>query len=102
MSSSKSNAWARIAPPSACLYDFRMRIKVELDEPLWLELRRLASERGERGLSTIVREALDSFLARTRTRRQVTKQALEMRGALRATDADLLERSLTELRASWR
>lgn len=91
-----------IALPSAYLYDPWMRATVEIHKAHWRELRRLAAERGESCLSSIVRDALDLYFAGIRARPQAKKQALQMRGVLGSRDAMSLERSLSQLRASWR
>ncbi len=84
------------------MYDRVMRTTVEIDDAHRAELLRLAAERGEKGFSSIVREALDLFLDRARARRQAADRALHLKGSFGRDDADALEESVRRLRGTWR
>jgi hypothetical protein len=55
----------------------------------------LAARRGERGFSSVIAEAVDSYLADQAERRKIREQALRLRGTLGGKDAE-------ELRANVR
>jgi len=75
-----------------------MRTTVEIDDGQRAELLKLAEQRGDKGVSGIVREALDLFLGQHRARRKVVAQALKLHGSLSAGEADALEASVRRLR----
>jgi hypothetical protein len=79
-----------------------MRTTVEIDDSQRAELLKLAAQRGEKGFSAIVREALDLYLRQHRAKRDIVARALQLRGSLSDAEADALEASVRELRDRWR
>jgi hypothetical protein len=79
-----------------------MRTTVEIDDSQRAELLKLAAQRGEKGFSAIVREALDLYLRQHRAKREIVARALELRGSFSDAEADALEASVRDLRDRWR
>ena len=79
-----------------------MRTTVEIDDSQRAELLKLAAQRGDKGFSAIVREALDVYLKQHRAKREVVAQALKLRGSFSDDEADTLEASVRQLREKWR
>ena len=79
-----------------------MRTTVEIDDSQRAELLKLAAQRGEKGFSSIVREALDIYIKQHRAKREVIAQALKLQGSFSDGEADALEASVRQLRESWR
>ncbi len=79
-----------------------MRTTVEIDDAHRAELLKLAAERGEKGFSSLIREALDLYMAQHRARREAVGHALALQGSFSAEDGDALETSVAQLREQWR
>jgi len=79
-----------------------MRTTVEIDDAQRAELLKLAAQRGEKGFSSVIREALDLYIRQHRARRELVAQALELQGSFSDDEADALEASVRELRGKWR
>jgi metal-responsive CopG/Arc/MetJ family transcriptional regulator len=79
-----------------------MRTTIEIDERQRAELLRLAAQRGEKGFSGVVREALEAYLRQHRAKRSLVEQARALQGSLSADEAQALEESVQKLRRSWR
>jgi len=79
-----------------------MRTTVEINDEQRAELLKLAAQRGEKGFSSLVREALDLFLRQHRARREAVAQALKLKGSFNDDEADALESSVHRLRDKWR
>ncbi|MGH2848533.1 MAG: ribbon-helix-helix protein, CopG family [Thermoleophilaceae bacterium] len=79
-----------------------MRTTVELSDPLYRRLRSAAADRGMRGFSELVEEALSAYLEREDERRDLVRVIEAAEGSW--SDADVLEweRSRDEAWASWR
>jgi predicted transcriptional regulator len=76
-----------------------MRTTVELSDPIYRRLRARAAERGVRGFSSIVEEALREYLERdTMPGEDVFAAA---RGAWSAADARRFEAELRDAWATW-
>lgn len=90
-------AWA-----CTCMYGFPMRTTVEISDAHRAQLLKLAAQRGEKGFSSLVREALDLYMRQQRARREAVTLALDTEGALSDEEADALEDSVRELRRVWR
>ena len=78
-----------------------MRTVIELDERRRAQLDKLATARGERGVSGLIREAIDRYLEEQAdlARRDA---ALRAEGTLSDEDAAALRAHVAELRRSWR
>jgi hypothetical protein len=79
-----------------------MRTTVEITDTQRAELLKLAAQRGEKGFSSLIREALDLYMRLHHSRRDAVKKALALRGSFDDDDADGLERSVALLRGKWR
>lgn len=79
-----------------------MRTTVEIDDKQRAELLRLAAQRGEKGFSAIVREALDVFLRQHRAKREIVARALKLQGSFSDAEANALAASVKKLRERWR
>lgn len=84
------------------MYDPCLRTTVEIDDRHRAELLKLAAQRGEKGFSGIVREALDAYLEQQKARQELIDEALAQRGSFSQADADSLRSSIAELREKWR
>lgn len=76
-----------------------MRTTIELSDQTYTRLRAKAAERGMRGFSSIVEEALERFLAGGVE--DVDSALAEAEGAWSASDVDEWERAREEAWASW-
>jgi metal-responsive CopG/Arc/MetJ family transcriptional regulator len=79
-----------------------MRTTVEISDEQRAELLRLAAQRGEKGFSSLIREALDLYMRQHRARRAIVAQALDLEGSFSEKEADALEASVLQLREKWR
>ena len=79
-----------------------MRTTIEISDHLRAELLRLAAQRGLKGFSQIVEEALSQYLASLKNKDRDIKKALRLKGSLSEKEADEILNSVTELRARWR
>lgn len=79
-----------------------MRTTIELDDGQRAELLRLAAERGQKGFSELVREAIARYLQQESDRRSRVEAALAARGALKGAAGEKLEHAAQELRDHWR
>ena len=79
-----------------------MRTTVEIEDRQRAELLKIAAQRGEKGFSAIVRDALDLYLRQQRGKREAVAKALELQGTFSEVDADALESSVLKLRERWR
>lgn len=78
-----------------------MRTTIELSEAHRAVLLRLAAERGERGFSRFVAEALDAYLDGLGIGSE-RRAAAGLKGALRGAPARALAARAKSLRESWR
>lgn len=79
-----------------------MRTTVEIDDAHRAELLKLAAQRGEKGFSSLIREALDLYVRQHRARREAVSKAIDLQGSLGEKEADALEASVRQLREKWR
>ena len=84
------------------MYLVGMRTTVEIEDRHRAELLKLAAQRGEKGFSSIVREALDLYLRQHRAKRDAVAQALKLEGSFSASEGDAFEASIRDLRERWR
>ncbi len=84
------------------MYDRVMRTTVEIEDRQRAELLKLAAQRGEKGFSSIVREAIDLYLRQQRAKRALVAEALKLEGSFSDNEAGALEASVRELRGKWR
>ncbi len=79
-----------------------MRTTVEITDAQRAKLLQLAAERGEKGFSRLVREALQQYLDAEADRTAQVNAALDVIGSLTDTRADRLVDEVARLRATWR
>lgn len=75
-----------------------MRTTIELSDRTYRRLRSVAAERGVRGFSPIVEEALSLYLEGERERAEIITAIEDARGAWAEEDVRELER---ELKSAW-
>jgi predicted CopG family antitoxin len=78
-----------------------MRTTVELSDPVYRRLRAAAAERGMRGFSELVEEAVDAYLAREDDRRDLVRAIESAEGSWSEADVREWERARDEAWASW-
>ncbi len=81
-----------------------MRTTVEISDEHRARLLALAAERGEKGFSKLVQEALDLYLAEIESAEHEARigRALDAIGSVSEEVAERLSRVHRDLRASWR
>jgi hypothetical protein len=79
-----------------------MRTTVEISDEQRSQLLKLAAQRGEKGFSALVREALDLYMRQHRARREAVAKALKVKGSFSDDEADALQASVRALREKWR
>jgi Arc/MetJ-type ribon-helix-helix transcriptional regulator len=79
-----------------------MRTTVEISDDQRAQLLRLAAQRGEKGFSSLIREALDLYMRQHRARREAVAQALRVQGSFSDEEADALEASVRRMHEKWR
>lgn len=79
-----------------------MRTTIEITEAQRAELLKIAGNRGEKGFSSVVREALDAYLRSHANRAEAVRAALGVRGTLSGEEGDSLAADVEALRRSWR
>lgn len=84
------------------MYIARMRTTVEISDEQRAQLLKLAAQRGEKGFSSLIREALDLYMRQHRARREAVANALRVRGSFSDEEADALQDSVRNLREVWR
>ena len=84
------------------MYHRDMRTTVEISDEQRSQLLKLAAQRGEKGFSALVREALDLYMRQHRARREAVAKALEVKGSFSDDEADALQASVRALRERWR
>jgi metal-responsive CopG/Arc/MetJ family transcriptional regulator len=78
-----------------------MRTTVELSDPLYRRLRAAAADRGMRGFSELVEEAVSSYLEREDERRDLVRAIEGAAGSWSEADVQEWERARDEAWASW-
>lgn len=78
-----------------------MRTTVELSDPLYRRLRAAAADRGLRGFSELVEEAVESYLAREDERRDLVRAIEVAQGTWSDADMQEWERARDEAWSSW-
>lgn len=79
-----------------------MRTTVELTEDQRAELLKLAAQRGMKGFSQLVQEAINSFLENQTSRAGLIDAALGLKGTLNDKSADEFEARTQSIRKNWR
>jgi hypothetical protein len=79
-----------------------MRTTIEIKAAHRAKLLELAARRGEKGFSTVIAEALDSYFRSNGNGDHVRERALRLRGSLSRKEADHLRHDTQILRKQWR
>lgn len=79
-----------------------MRTTIELSDEHRAQLMALAAERGTRGFSELVREAIEHYLTENAARQDRVAAALRVLGTLSDEEAQDLDDSVSRLRGTWR
>ncbi len=83
-------------------YNACMRTTVELSDPIYRRLKSAAVDRGIRGFSPIVEEALTEYLQPENERRRLVDAIRAAEGAWSGMDVEEWERERKEAWATWR
>jgi len=79
-----------------------MRTTVEIKPQQRADLLKLAAQRGDKGFSNLVQEALDLYLRQHREKRDAVARALKLQGSFSASEGVAMNRSIQQLREKWR
>jgi metal-responsive CopG/Arc/MetJ family transcriptional regulator len=79
-----------------------VRTTIEILDEQRAKLLKLAAERGEKGFSRLVQEALERYLDEAEEHEQRVQAALAALGTLSEEEAAQLEESVRRLRGTWR
>jgi hypothetical protein len=79
-----------------------MRTTIEITDVQRAELLSLAAQRGMKGFSSLVHEALEEYLSRQGGKKQEIITALSLRGCLKGKEAAAFEERAASLRELWR
>ena len=79
-----------------------MRTTIEIPDEQRAKLLQLAAERGEKGFSKLVQEALEKYLDELGGQETRIRAALSVLGKLDEASARQMEETVRELRKSWR
>jgi hypothetical protein len=84
------------------MYNRFMRTTIELKAAHRARLLELAALRGEKGFSSVIAEAIDTYLATTAEEGRARKRALSLRGKLKPAEAERLRSAVTRIKEFWR
>jgi hypothetical protein len=79
-----------------------MRTTVEMKPEHRAALLALAARRGDKGFSSVLEEAIETYLSGERDREQRRRELLSLQGSLSEEEASELRETTRELRESWR
>jgi polyhydroxyalkanoate synthesis regulator phasin len=79
-----------------------MRTTIELKPEHRSRLLAIAAQRGEKGFSNVLNEAVESYLGAQAERERKIQRVLQLQGVLTRKDAAALYKKVAALRASWR
>jgi hypothetical protein len=79
-----------------------MRTTVEITDEQRGQLMRLAAQRGLKGFSQLVQEAIDLFLATKSNDAERRRAALQLEGTFRDPEGEALVERTRAVRKSWR
>jgi len=70
--------------------------------PAKVRLLQLAAERGEKGFSTLIREAVDRYLVEIEFRDRAVEDAISVIGSVDAAEVEDLRERVARVRKGWR
>ncbi len=79
-----------------------MRTTLELPDEQRAKLLQIAAERGMKGFSALVAEAISRYLVEEEARHTRIERALELRGSLGEEEGRELVQSVERIRGQWR
>lgn len=79
-----------------------MRTTIEIPDNLRAKLLKVAAERGEKGFSHIMEEALDIYFAANDGLREKQRRAVALKGLVQPNEAAKLRETTQKIRESWR
>jgi predicted transcriptional regulator len=79
-----------------------MRTTIEIKADHRARLLELAANRGEKGFSAVVAEALELYLEAQKGRTSAIRNALDLKGSMDETEAATLLAQTRKIRANWR
>jgi hypothetical protein len=79
-----------------------MRTTIEMKPEHRAQILELAANRGEKGFSSVVAEALELYLKTHRDRTAAIQSALALKGSMREAEADDLLTRTQKIRSNWR
>jgi len=79
-----------------------MRTTIEIPDNLRAKLLKVAAERGEKGFSHIMEEALDIYFEAHDGLREKQRRAVALKGLIRHDEAATLRETTQKIRGSWR
>jgi hypothetical protein len=79
-----------------------MRTTIEMKPEHRARILELAANRGEKGFSTVVAEALELYLGTESGRTNAIRRALALKGSMSETEAAGLSARTRKIRADWR
>jgi metal-responsive CopG/Arc/MetJ family transcriptional regulator len=79
-----------------------MRTTIEIPDNLRAKLLKVAAERGEKGFSHIMEEALDIYFEAHEGLREKQRRAVALKGLVQPNEAAKLRETTQKIRESWR
>ena len=79
-----------------------VRTTIEIKPGHRARLLEVAARRGEKGFSSVIAEALESYLGGMAEKERLRGRALRLRGKMGKAEAEQLRRDTARLRAIWR
>lgn len=79
-----------------------MRTTIELTEDQRSELLRLAAQKGMKGFSQLVQEAVNAYLDSQNSRASLIEAAIALKGSFQNKSADEFEQRTKAIRENWR
>ncbi len=84
------------------MYNCLVRTTIAIKPEHRARLLELAARRGEKGFSSVIAEALDSYLEGVAEKELLRRRALRLRGTLSKREADRFRDETNALRGFWR
>jgi hypothetical protein len=84
------------------MYDRSMRTTIEIADDKLIKLKKLAAERGERGYSGLVDEALEQYLSEVVSPNDGDEFGDEFQGLWTDKEAEEVRKRIAESRKHWR
>lgn len=79
-----------------------VRTTIEIKAEHRARLLEIAARRGEKGFSTVVREAIEVYLQEQARNEEIREKALRVGGSFNSKDTATLRRNVAAIRTHWR